>query len=367
MCSKFSIFAQMKRILFLLVAACLALGAGKNPRLAYIDRYSALAVLEMQRTGVPASITLAQGMLESGYGLSPLATKANNHFGMKCHSDWKGEKFYYDDDKADECFRVYRTVEDSFRAHSDFLRGRERYQFLFDLDPTDYKGWARGLRRAGYATDPGYATKLINLIEDFQLYRFDTMTEDALPAGAAAEPVAEAAAEAAAAEPAAEAPAASEAPAPEPVREHAVRAGHSEEAADDAADETAGLPAYKESVSISLSRAFYEMNGVRYVRAIEGETWASLAEDNHLSLKKLLSFNDLTAPVPLHSGMVVYLERKKPEAEPGYGLYEVDQEGLTLWDISQMFGIQLKKLQLYNAYRGAAPIRPGDTIILRKL
>ena len=188
MCSKFSIFAPMKRILFLLVAACLALGAGKNPRLAYIDQYSALAVLEMQRTGVPASITLAQGMLESGYGLSPLATKANNHFGMKCHSDWKGEKFFYDDETPDECFRVYPTVEDSFRAHSDFLRGRERYQFLFDLDPTDYKGWARGLRRAGDATDPGYATKLINLIEDFQLYRFDTMTEEDLQAAPAAAP-----------------------------------------------------------------------------------------------------------------------------------------------------------------------------------
>ena len=190
MCSKFSIFAPMKRILFLLVAAWLSLGAGKNPRLAYIEQYSALAVMEMQRTGVPASITLAQGMLESGAGTSPLATKAHNHFGLKCHSDWKGEKFFYDDETPDECFRVYPTVEDSYRAHSDFLRGRERYKALFELDPTDYKGWARGLRRAGYATDPGYATKLINLIEDFQLYRFDTMTEDDLPAGAAAEPVA---------------------------------------------------------------------------------------------------------------------------------------------------------------------------------
>ena len=365
MCSKFSIFAPMKRILFLLVAACLALGAGKNPRLAYIDQYSALAVLEMQRTGVPASITLAQGMLESGYGLSPLATKAHNHFGMKCHSDWKGEKFFYDDDKADECFRVYRTVEDSFRAHSDFLRGRERYQFLFELDPTDYKGWARGLRRAGYATDPGYATKLINRIEDFQLYRFDTMTEDDLPAGAAAEPVAAEApaAEPAAAEPAAEAPVVRETTVPEPVREHSVRIDRF----DEPEDETVGLPDYQESVSVSLSRAFYEMNGVRYVRAVEGETWASLAADNHLSVKQLLSFNDLKSPIPLHSGMMVYLARKKPEAEPGYGRYEVDQEGLTLWDISQMFGIQLKKLRLYNIFRADAPIRPGDTIILRKL
>ena len=366
MCSKFSIFVPMKRILFLLAAAWLALGAAKNPRLAYIDQYSALAVLEMQRTGVPASITLAQGMLESGYGLSPLATKAHNHFGMKCHSDWKGEKFFYDDETPDECFRVYPTVEDSFRAHSDFLRGRERYKALFDLDPTDYKGWARGLRRAGYATDPGYATKLINLIEDFQLYRFDTMTEEDLQAAPEAAPVAEAAApEAEAPEAVVPAPAAPETAVAEaqPVREHTVRP----ERDDWPEDETVDLPVYKESVSLSLARPVYEMNGVRYVRATEGETWASLAADNHLSLKQILSFNDLTSPTPLRSGTMVYLARKKAEAEPGYGLYEVDQEGLTLWDISQMFGIQLKKLRLYNSFRRDAPIRPGDTIILRKL
>ena len=366
MCSKFSIFVPMKRILFLLAAAWLALGAAKNPRLAYIDQYSALAVLEMQRTGVPASITLAQGMLESGYGLSPLATKAHNHFGMKCHSDWKGEKFFYDDETPDECFRVYPTVEDSFRAHSDFLRGRERYKALFDLDPTDYKGWARGLRRAGYATDPGYATKLINIIEDFQLYRFDTMTEEDLQAAPEAAPVAEAAVpEAEAPEAVVPAPTAPETAVAEaqPVREHTVRP----ERDDWPEDETVDLPVYKESVSLSLARPVYEMNGVRYVRATEGETWASLAADNHLSLKQILSFNDLTSPTPLRSGTMVYLARKKAEAEPGYGLYEVDQEGLTLWDISQMFGIQLKKLRLYNSFRRDAPIRPGDTIILRKL
>jgi len=370
MCSKFSIFAPMKRILFLLVAAWLALGAGKNPRLAYIDQYAALAVREMQRTGVPASITLAQGMLESGAGLSPLAVQAHNHFGLKCHSDWKGEKFFYDDETPDECFRVYPTVEDSYRAHSDFLRGRERYKELFDLDPTDYKGWARGLRRAGYATDPGYATKLINLIEDFQLYRYDAMTEDDFQGAAAPETAVaetEAVAEAAAVAPEAEEFPVQAAPVRETVeavvREHTVR----QERDDWPVDETVQLPDYKESVSLSLARPVYKMNGVRFVRAIEGETWASIAADNHLSLKQILSFNDLTDPIPLHSGMMVYLARKKTEAESGYGLYEVDQEGLTLWDISQMFGIQLKKLRLYNSFRADAPLRPGDTVILRKL
>ncbi|MCR5351309.1 MAG: glucosaminidase domain-containing protein [Bacteroidales bacterium] len=332
----------MKRILLLFAAVWLSLGAGVNPRLAYIDQYSALAVLEMQRTGVPASITLAQGMLESGAGLSPLATKANNHFGLKCHGDWTGERFYYDDETPDECFRMYRTVEDSFRAHSDFLRGRERYASLFELDPTDYKGWARGLRRAGYATDPSYASKLITLIEDFQLYRFDTMTEDDLSlAGEPAQADGE------------EAFASAKPSRPDPAPE--------------ALDETVSLPAFQESVSLSLARPMYEMNGVRYVRVVEGDTWASLAADNRLSLRQILRFNDLTEPIALEPGLMVYLARKKAEAEPGYGLYEVDQEGLTLWDVSQMFGIQLKKLRLYNIFRGEAPLEIGDTVILRKL
>ena len=352
----------------MLLAALLSLlAAAQTPQQDYIAKYAALAVSEMQRTGVPASITLAQGLLESATGLSPLAVHANNHFGIKCHNDWEGETFYKDDDSAHECFRVYPTVEDSFRAHSDFLRGRERYKDLFELEPTDYKGWARGLRRAGYATDPGYATKLINLIEDFQLYRFDTMTEDDLPAAEEGE-------EAPETEPLQDAPdGGQEQPEEEPeqpagetpaVREHKIR---EERFFEEETEENAGLPAYKESVSLSLSRQVYEMNGVRYVRAVEGETWQSLAAEYRLSVRQLLSYNDLETPVELQSGMRVYLGRKKAEAEPGYGLYEVERDGMTLWDVSQMFGIQLKKLRLYNIWQAGASLKPGDTVVLRKL
>lgn len=167
----------MRRLLILLLAALPVLAAAQTPQLDYIAKYSALAVSEMQRTGVPASITLAQGLVESGAGLSPLAVHANNHFGMKCHNDWDGETFYKDDDTAQECFRAFRTAEESFKAHSDFLRNRPRYASLFELEPTDYKGWARGLKKAGYATDPAYAAKLIKQIEDFQLDRFDRLEE----------------------------------------------------------------------------------------------------------------------------------------------------------------------------------------------
>ena len=163
----------MRRLLILLVAALPVVAVAQTPQLDYIAKYSALAVSEMQRTGVPASITLAQGLVESAAGLSPLAVHANNHFGMKCHNDWDGETFYKDDDAEQECFRAYRSAEECFRAHSDFLRNRPRYAALFELEPTDYKGWARGLKKAGYATDPAYADKLIKQIEDYQLDRFD--------------------------------------------------------------------------------------------------------------------------------------------------------------------------------------------------
>lgn len=139
----------------------------------YINRYSDIARQEMKEYGIPASITLAQGLLESDAGRSSLASKCNNHFGIKCHSDWKGGRTYKDDDQRNECFRCYKTAGESFRDHSLFLRSGKRYAFLFDLETDDYKGWAKGLKSAGYATSPTYATKLIELIERYDLSRYD--------------------------------------------------------------------------------------------------------------------------------------------------------------------------------------------------
>jgi LysM repeat protein len=139
---------------------------------AYIRRFSKVAVRKMKTCRIPASITLAQALLESGTGNSSLARYANNHFGIKCTPDWKGKKYYKDDDRKDECFRVYRTPEESFRDHSEFLK-RPRYAALYKLKPTDYKGWAHGLKAAGYATNPDYPQLLIGLIERYDLHRFD--------------------------------------------------------------------------------------------------------------------------------------------------------------------------------------------------
>jgi len=138
----------------------------------YIDAFKAVAIEEMNKYGIPASITLAQGILESGSGNSSLARFANNHFGIKCTSDWKGKGYYKDDDKADDCFRVYRDARESYRDHSEFLK-RKRYSALFELDKNDYRNWAVGLKRAGYATNPKYPDMLINIIDKYELYQYD--------------------------------------------------------------------------------------------------------------------------------------------------------------------------------------------------
>jgi flagellum-specific peptidoglycan hydrolase FlgJ len=141
----------------------------------YIHKYNDIAQYEMQQSGIPASITLAQGILESGAGKGDLTKRANNHFGIKCH-DWDGEKVYHDDDKKGECFRKYSHPSESFKDHSKFLTSRSRYASLFDLHEKDYKGWAKGLRKAGYATDPKYPSKLISLIERYNLHQYDELT-----------------------------------------------------------------------------------------------------------------------------------------------------------------------------------------------
>ena len=151
--------------------------------LQYIKKYAPLAVLEMHKYNIPASVTLAQGILESGNGRSQLASKSNNHFGIKCHTGWKGAKVYHDDDEKGECFRKYKFVETSYKDHSEFLSGRRRYANLFKLRKSDYKGWAKGLKKAGYATDKKYPKKIIKIIETYNLYEFDKFTKKDLKRG----------------------------------------------------------------------------------------------------------------------------------------------------------------------------------------
>ena len=313
----------MKRLVLIIFAAFLAMGAGQNPRLAYIEKYSALAIKEMERTGIPASITLAQGMLESAAGQSILASKGNNHFGIKCHNDWTGKTLHQDDDARNECFRVYPSVEQSFRDHSDFLRGRDRYKDLFELELTDYKGWARGLKKAGYATDPSYANKLIEIIEDYNLHRFDKLDEGKKKPDT-------------------------------PKQNESPRKLTRQELEQN----------YSEVLSFGFGREVYTQNGVPFIYALDGETYSSIAAANNLFLKELLRFNDLTEERELSPGNVVYLAPKKGRAAKGVGRYVVDHDGETLYEISQRFGIRLKVLNRLNPVLIDARLSEGDSVIL---
>lgn len=313
----------MKSLLIILFAMLLPAAQSDDPRQAYVDKYAGIAVKEMKRSGVPASITLAQGILESNAGRSALAVKGNNHFGIKCHNDWNGKTMRADDDERRECFRVYPHAEASFRDHSDFLRSKDRYKFLFDLPSGDYKGWARGLKKAGYATDPAYAGKLINLIEEYRLYRYDKGVKVAV-----------------------EAPAKIETPRIVPKKEVDRK--------------------YREAVKISMRRDVYEQNGVPFVYSIEGESYASIARSNGLFTGEILKFNDLTEDRPLDPGTMVYLARKKAQGAEGTGKYVVGADGETLYGISQRFGIRLAALQKMNILLLNTRLEEGDTVILRK-
>ena len=314
----------MKRLLLVLMTVLLSIGAAKNPKLDYIDKYSDIAIKEMKRTGVPASITLAQGILESNAGQSVLATKGNNHFGIKCHNDWKGKTMKMDDNAPKECFRVYPNAEASFRDHSDFLRSRDRYKSLFELKQTDYKGWARGLKKAGYATDPGYADKLITLIEDYELYRFDKGVKVSVKP-------------------------------PLEIEEPKVVQ----------LEPRPGMK-YQESVTFSTARKVYSQNGVPFVYSEAGETYASIAASNGLFLKELLKFNDHEQELALEPGTMVYLARKKAQGPVGVNKYVVEKDGETLRDIAQRFGIRYAALQKLDIVLDGKTREEGDTVILRK-
>lgn len=314
----------MNRFLVLVLPLMLlTLSAKADVQTEYIQKYASIAVKEMKRTGVPASITLAQGILESDSGRSALARKGNNHFGIKCHNDWSGKKMYFDDDKRDECFRVYANAEASFRDHSDFLRGKDRYKSLFDLKTTDYKAWAKGLKKAGYATDPNYANRLIGIIEQYELYEYDTKTKEKTP----------------------EPPSVVETPKEIPLEEVDRK--------------------YKESLSFSTSRTYYKQNGATFVYAVEGETYSSIAASNGLFLGEILRFNDLTEDMTLPGGSMVYVSRKKAQGPVGVDKYVVGTDGETLWEISQRFGVRLAALQKMNILLLGKELEEGDTVHLR--
>lgn len=285
-----------KRALFviLLFFSVITVEAQKQNRayLEYIDRFSDIAVEHMSIYRIPASITLAQGLLESGAGKSDLAVCSNNHFGIKCGSDWRGKTVRKTDDAPNECFRAYRNAQESYVDHSKFLTGRSRYAALFNLDITDYKGWAHGLKRAGYATDPSYANRLITIIENYELYRFDSK------------------------------------------RGRSKDYVSSKKTSD--VDNRKGYPIHE----------VYLANDLAYVRARRGDTFESLAGEFDISASKLRRYNDLHKGYTLADGDVVYLHSKRNRSNR-YTVYTV-RSGDSMHTISQKYGIKLKSLYRMN-------------------
>jgi len=290
----------------------------KMTRTQYINKYKDIAIDNMRKHKVPASITLAQGVLESGDGNSELARKSNNHFGIKCHSSWKGKKTYHDDDKKQECFRVYRTVEDSYADHADFLH-KKRYAKCFELKITDYKGWAKELKNAGYATNSKYPKLLIKIIEDHKLYKYDQI---ALGKGELEAPVA---------------------------------AGPNENY-----DEN------EEFAEIELSNkpmVKLSSNKIKYIKANKGDTPESIALKLEMGSWQIKSYNDVGKGYRFDEGELVYLQPKKNKSSKKSHTVKA---GDTIWSISQKHGVKMSKILKYNGLDKGDKLKPGQKISLRK-
>jgi len=289
----------------------------------YINRYKDLAVEEMIRTGVPAAITLAQGIHESGAGNSDLAQRSNNHFGIKCKTNWTGEKVYHDDDARGECFRKYSAVIDSYKDHSDFLKMGQRYAFLFQLDPTDYAGWANGLKQAGYATNPRYPQVLIKLIEDYDLQQYTLI---ALGDKGDDDPLLTAQKEAA-----------------KPVQEKPE-------------EETAAVAPVEESMidekpSLKYPEGIFYINDTKVIFAPKGTSYFAIASEYKIDLAKIFEFNEMEQAEFTAADELVYLQRKR---KTGNDEFHIVQPGETLHDIAQKQAIRTESLMELNW------LRPGD-------
>ncbi len=322
----------MKKIstIFIISLFTLSATAGQPNQLvvAYIDAYKEIAIREMIDYKIPASITLAQGILESGAGQSELAKESNNHFGIKCHTDWKGDKVYYDDDAKDECFRKYDHVEDSYEDHSIFLSTKPRYAFLFELDADDYKGWAKGLKEAGYATNPKYADLLINTIEEYDLHQYDKMTMADIKSHKHDQKK-------------------------EPEKEK--EGDHTKENnADTKEDKNFNWGGY-------ASNVFY-FNRIPTITVRENDTPESIAKENNAREQRLYTYNDLKPGDKLQAGTKFYLQ---PKRKKGTTKYHVVKENETMWSISRDEGVRLDKLYQYNLLSPGQEPAKGEEINLR--
>ena len=296
-------------IVFMICASINAQMKWNSRYQAYIDQYKDLAIAEMLKYDIPASITLAQGLLDSGAGLSELARKGNNHFGIKCH-DWDGATTYHDDDEEQECFRKYRDVYESYEDHSRFLARQPRYRSLFRLKRTDYKGWARGLKKCGYATSPTYANKLIGIIELYKLHKYDKATKyDRFMVSRS---------------------------------------------------EVKGIAPGTNLHQIHIYNKNY------YLIARAGDTFKSIAKEVGISYKKIAKYNERDKNDTLIPGEVVYLKKKQKKADKAYkNRPHRVKAGESMYSIAQYYGIRTESLYKMNKLGPDYSLKAGDCLRVR--
>lgn len=325
----------MKKFRFTIVFTLLAISVvavyaqTRQTREEYIEKYKSIAVAHMEKYGIPASITMAQGILESDAGNSALSLSSNNHFGIKCKKSWTGRKVYYDDDAKGECFRAYPSVEASYEDHALFLDSSPRYDSLFSYPSNDYRSWARGLKAAGYATAPDYAERLVAIIEKYKLYILDQADGSAIYSSGK----------------------------------------HAKQNAEWFAQQSSSPNQQMEdpfNVTINAHKGYsiYRVNHTCYVLAKEGDTYESLSKIFAISESNLRKFNDVNRRAVLTKGSIVFIERKKG-AWLSQQLLHTASHGQTLHSISQSYGIRLRRLARLNRTRPSRPLEVDQTIRLR--
>ena len=315
---------------FLVISFFLLLGTVSSQKMSreeYIEKYKDIAVEQMKKYKIPASITLAQGILESGNGNSRLATKGNNHFGIKCHKGWKGKKIYAHDDKRRECFRKYKNPERSFLDHSFFLTERQRYSDLFKYDITDYKSWAKGLKKAGYATNKNYPKLLIKIIEENELYKYDSKDVFTKP----------------------------------PSKKTAKK--KIEKDVKFNPDYVFLKETDFQQIEIAGdNRKVYKNNGKKLIFARKGDDFHLIAKEFGVYEWQISKYNDLSKDDSLITGQIVYLQKKRRK---GTQKFHTFLETETMYSVSQLYGIQLRLLYKWNDMEEGEQPKPGHKIRLR--
>ncbi|MDD2791730.1 MAG: glucosaminidase domain-containing protein [Sediminibacterium sp.] len=372
---------MMKFLSLLPLVFALNVNAQKEKTEQYIQQYSELAIQEMIRTGVPAAIKLAQGILESQSGESDLVKRSNNHFGIKCKTEWTGDKTYHDDDEKGECFRVYPDATASYKDHSDFLKTRSHYNFLFKLDPTNYEAWANGLKKAGYATSPAYPKSLIKVIKDFQLDRFNqialersaVLAKNYTPASAPGI-----------------------APKQEPTkpvqrneakkqRETITTVVVEETITDDPEEEEEAVTTTKAETTTTVSdpvsvaapkqettvkklsaypEGIFRINQCKVIYANAGISLLALAQEYNITLSKLLEYNEMSNVDILEQDQLIFLEKKQKR---GSSDYHVVRQGENLYSIVQTEGVRLENILQYNNISKESTPAPGNKIYLKAI